>query len=258
MEDYPQEVREPPKGEKPVVSTEVLNSPDWRQVLDWYEYSGDPWEVSIRDTARDFQRKLEEMEGDNLELSGRMVLTCAVILRAKAEGLSGEEETDEVIEGEDDLEPGYWGYSEFEAENYIPDLQVPLKRIQERTVSKSELSDAFSSALEIHERRTERRTDLEDEASRDWGMDLGNEGNFRVKLQRLYRKVKKKLSRGKDVLFSRLLDKNTKEEKFQKFMELLHLQSEGKVKCKQEKPFSEIKVELAGDEEREKSEKEDE
>ncbi len=248
MEDYPEEVQNLEKKGKPVISPDVLDSPDWREVLDWYEYSGDPWEVSVRDTARDFRRELEGMREDNLELSGRMVLTCAVILRAKAEGLSGNDESDEEAEEEDGLEPGYWGYEEFETESYVPDLEVPLKRIKKRTIAKSELGEAFSSALEVHERRMERRTNVENESSPDWGMDLEDEGNFRVKLQRLYRKVKEKLSRGKDVLFSRLLNEDTKEEKFQKFMELLHLQSEGRVKCKQEEPFSEIKVKLAEEE----------
>ncbi|MFW6071113.1 MAG: segregation/condensation protein A [Candidatus Bipolaricaulota bacterium] len=245
MEDYPREVQEFEEGSKPVVSSEVLSSPDWRNVLEWYEYSGDPWEVSVRDTARGFRQELERMEGDNLELSGRMVLTCAVILRAKAEGLSAEGGSVAEEEVEEGLGDGYWGYEEFDSENYIPDLEVPLKRIQQRTVSRNELSEAFSSAIEVHERRKERRENVEEDVSPDWGMDLEDQGSFRVKLQRLYRKVKNKLSQGKRVLFSRLLSENSREEKFQKFMELLHLQSEGKIKCKQEKPFSEIKVELA-------------
>jgi len=245
MEDYPQNVRELETEKNPVVATDLLSRPEWREVLDWYAYSGDPWEVSVRETARGFQETLDEMEGDNLELSGRMVLTCAVILRAKAEGLKQEDESEEMEEAGEELDEGFWGYEEFDSENYVPDLEVPLKRMQERTISRSELSQAFDSAINVHRRRKGRHEEEEEPEGRDWGMELEEESNFRVRLQRLYRKVKEKLSRGKEVLFSRLLNENTKEEKFEKFMELLHLQSEGRVKCRQEEPFSDIKVELA-------------
>jgi chromatin segregation and condensation protein Rec8/ScpA/Scc1 (kleisin family) len=248
MEDQPYNIRELETGENPVVATDLLNTPEWRDVLDWYAYSGDPWEVSVRDTAQGFQEKLDEMNGDNLELSGRMVLTCAVILRAKAEGLKEEDESEEAEEASGGFDEGFWGYEEFDNENYVPDLDVPLKRIQERTISRNELSQAFDSAIKVHRRRKGRHEEEEEPEDQDWGMELQEESNFRVRLQRLYRKVKEKLSRGKEVLFSRLLRESTKEEKFEKFMELLHLQSEGKVKCKQEEPFSDIKVELAKEE----------
>lgn len=228
------------------VTVKDLARPDWRERLDEYTYSTDPWDVSVTELASGFMRELDRIGGKNLELSGRMVLTCAVLLRAKAERLGGRDQPDEEEEFEEDLETGFWGYEEFENDSYIPELELPLKRMSERAVTTDELSQAFSSAVEVYERREERLE--EEETPHSWGMDLESESNFQVKLQRLYRKVKQKLSRGKEVLFSALLDRDTKEEKFEKFMELLHLQSEGKVRCKQERPFSEIKVELTGDE----------
>ncbi len=236
------------KTEGSLVSVKDLTHPDWRERLDEYAYSEDPWEISVVDLASGFMHELDETGGKNLELSGRMVLTCAVLLRAKAEMLGGRAGEDEEEELEEDIDPGFWGYEEFENESYIPELELPLKRMSERAVTRGELSQAFSSAVEVHERREERWEMEEEESLYDWGMDLESESNFQVKLQRLYRKVKQKLSRGKEVLFSTLLDRDTKEEKYNKFMELLHLQSEGKVRCKQERPFSEIKVELADDE----------
>ncbi|MBS3736302.1 MAG: segregation/condensation protein A [Candidatus Bipolaricaulota bacterium] len=229
------------------VTVQDLTRPDWRERLDEYTYSTDPWDVSVTELASGFMRELDKIGGKNLKLSGRMVLTCAVLLRAKAERLGGRDQTDEQEELEEDLNTGFWGYEEFENDSYIPELELPLKRMSERAVTTDELSQAFSSAVEVYERREE-RLEEEEETPHSWGMDLESESNFQVKLQRLYRKVKQKLSRGKEVLFSSLLDRDTKEEKFEKFMELLHLQSEGKVRCKQERPFSEIKVELTEDE----------
>lgn len=230
------------------VSVKDLSRPDWRERLDDYAYNEDPWKVSVADLASGFMREVDEIGGKNLELSGRMVLTCAVLLRAKAERLGGREEPAEEEGFEEEIEPGFWGYEEFENESYIPELELPLKRMSERAVTTDELSQAFSSAVEVYERREERWETEEEDSPYGWGMDLDNEDNFRVKLQRLYRKVKNKLSRGKEVLFSTLLDRDTKEEKFNTFMELLHLQSEGKVQCKQDRPFGEIKVELREDE----------
>lgn len=247
MDKEMREEKEFSEGGDSPVTVRDLSHPNWRERLDEYTYQGDPWEISVTDLASGFMRELDELGGKNLELSGRMVLTCAVLLRAKAERLGGRDQPDEEEEFEEDLDTGFWGYEEFENESYIPELELPLKRMSERAVTTGELSQAFSSAVEVYERREE-RWETKEESPYDWGMDLESESNFQVKLQRLYRKVKEKLSRGKEVLFSTLLDRDTKEEKFQKFMELLHLQSEGKVRCKQERPFSEIKVELTDDE----------
>ena len=236
------------RNEGSPVSVEDLTRPDWRARLDEYTYEKDPWDISVVDLASGFMRELDETGGKNLKISGRMVLTCAVLLRAKAEMLGGRDQSTEEEEFEDDFDSGFWGYEEFENESYIPELELPLKRMSERSVTRDELSQAFSSSVEVHERRKERREEEEEDSPYGWGMDLESESNFQVKLQRLYRKVKQKLSRGKEVLFSTLLDRNTKEEKFNTFMELLHLQSEGKVRCKQEKPFSEIKIELNDEE----------
>ncbi|MBS3787104.1 hypothetical protein KGY79_02775 [Candidatus Bipolaricaulota bacterium] len=235
------------------VTVRDLTRPDWRERLDEYTYSTDPWEVSVTELASGFMSELDELSGRNLKISGRMVLTCAVLLRAKAERLAGRDREDEEEELEEGSDVGFWGYEEFESDSYIPELELPLKRMSERAVTKEELSQAFSSAVEVYERREERLETEDEESPYNWGMDLGAEDNFQVKLQRLYRKVKEKLSRGKEVLFSSLLDRETKEEKFEKFMELLHLQSEGKVRCKQEKPFSEIKVELSDEDSPEES-----
>ncbi len=229
------------------VTVSGLTRPDWRERLDEYTCSTDPWKVSVTELASGFMSELDELGGKNLKISGRMVLTCAVLLRAKAERLESRDQEDEEEELEEGSGAGFWGYEEFESESYVPELELPLKRMSERAVTKDELSQAFSSAVEVYERREERLETEEEESSYNWGMDLGGEDNFQVKLQRLYRKVKEKFSRGKEVLFSTLLDRETKEEKFHTFMELLHLQSEGKVRCKQESPFSEIKVELASD-----------
>lgn len=246
MEEYSEEVQELASREVSVVSVEDLTSPKWREILDWYAYTGDPWELSIADMAQKFRQELEHSDGRNLELSGRMVLTCAVILRAKAEGLVDKEQQTDEDGLEDDIQSEYWGYEEFETDTYIPNLEVPLKRINKRTITKDELCHAFTSAVDVYERREERWSTEEDHAPNDWGLNFQGE-DFQVKLQRLYRKVKEKWSRGKEVLFSRLLNEDTSEEKFRTFMELLHLQSEGKIVCRQDEPFSEIEVELMED-----------
>ncbi len=230
-----------------VISVEGLLDPGWRERIDEFACTKDPWQVSIGEMAEEFQRELDRLEGGNLDLSGRMVLTCAILLRAKAEGLGGRD-TGEEEEFEEEMDPEFWGYEEFEDENYIPDLEVPLKRVNKRTVTRDELKGAFNKAIEVHERREERWGEVDEEVTPDWGMNLEGENNFRVKLQRLYRKVKEKLSRGKEVIFSTLLDRDTREEKFSTFMELIHLQSEGKIECEQEEPFGEIKVSLSEEE----------
>ncbi|MFB6215321.1 MAG: hypothetical protein ABEI54_05550, partial [Candidatus Bipolaricaulia bacterium] len=159
------------EGEGSPVTVKDLTHPDWRERLDEYTYSTDPWEVSVTELASGFMREIDEIGGKNLELSGRMVLTCAVLLRAKAERLGGRDRPDEEEEFEEDLDTGFWGYEEFENDSYIPELELPLKRMSERAVTRDELSQAFSSAVEVYERREE-HLEEEEETPYSWGMDL--------------------------------------------------------------------------------------
>jgi len=225
------------------LNSRMLLSPHWQEMLDEYASNRDPWEISVVDLARDFQRQLENLQEKDFELSGRMVISCAVLLRVKAQELGEREEHAQEEEFDDILEPDFLTYEEFDSEQFVPMLEIPVKRINKRAVTRNELESAFEKAKEVHERRRERREQDSDFPEPDWGIVLEDQESFQVRLQRLYRKIKQKLTQGKRVLFSTLLRKNTGEEKFNMFMELLHLQSEGKLSCSQEEPFSEIFIE---------------
>ncbi|MFP3952787.1 MAG: hypothetical protein ACLFVS_01530 [Candidatus Acetothermia bacterium] len=227
------------------INPETLASPYWQDILDQYASYEDPWEISVVKMAQDFQRQLKELQEEDFELSGRMVVSCAVLLRVKAQEL-GDRSSEGIEEDEFDdfVEPDFLAYEEFEDEQFVPTLEVPVKRLNRRAVTRDELEVAFEDAARVYRRREKRRDAEPDLDDPDWGLDLEDGEDLHVRLQRLYRKVKKKWSRGKKVLFSTLLNRKTKEEKFHTFLELLHLQSEGKVECHQEEPFSEILVEV--------------
>ncbi len=225
------------------LDSRILLSPHWQEMLDQYANNRDPWEISVMELARDFEQQLDNLQRKDFELSGRMVISCAVLLRVKAQELGEREESTEEEEFDEMIEPDFLAYEEFDSDQFIPTLEVPIKRINRRSVTKNELESAFHEAIEVHERREERREEESEVRDTDWGINLENKEGFRVRLERLYRRVKQKLSQGKQVLFSTLISRDTKEEKFNTFLELLHLQSEGKLYCRQEEPFSDILIE---------------
>lgn len=230
------------------INSETLSSPHWEEMLDQYASYEDPWEISVINMARDFQRQLENLQDDDFELSGRMVISCAVLLRVKAQELGERQGSTEEDEQMDDfIEPDFLAYEEFEDDQFVPTLDVPVKRINKRAVTADELETAYEDAERVYRRRKKRREDESREEEPDWGLDFGDEENFQVRLQRLYRRVKQKWSQGKRVLFSKLLNRETREEKFNTFLELLHLQSDGKINCKQDEPFSDIVIEVGRD-----------
>ncbi len=229
------------------INSVTLSSPYWQDILDQYASYEDPWEISVVEMARDFQRQLAELQDEDFELSGRMVVSCAVLLRVKAQELGERSEGGEEEEFDEYIEPDFLAYEEFDDEKFVPTLEVPVKRINRRAVTRDELERAFEDAARVYRRREKRRDEEPELEDPDWGIDLDDGEDFHVRLQRLFRKVKKKWSQGKKVLFSTLLNRESREEKFDTFLELLHLQSEGKINCKQEEPFSDILIEVGKD-----------
>lgn len=230
-------------SEEDRIDSRILLSPYWQEMLDQYANNRDPWEISVIELARDFEQQLENLQEKDFELSGRMVISCAVLLRVKAQELGERKESAAEDEFDEMIEPDFLAYEEFDSDQFIPTLEMPVKRINKRSVTKNELESAFEEAIEVHERRKNRREEESEVPDTNWGINLEDREGFRVRLERLYRRVKRKLSQGKQVLFSTLLSRDAKEEKFNMFLELLHLQSEGKLYCQQEEPFSEILIE---------------
>lgn len=226
-----------------MLSLEDLGTRRWQEIVEDLVSDADPWEISVVEMARHYRRMVEGVDPDNLELTGRMVIVCAWFLRLKAEQLGGQKlvgsEEEELI-GWDE---GLYSYEDFGESSFVPLLNVPVKPVNKRLVSKGELREARDDALRVYSRRKERYSyEMENEDSNWWGVEFQDTDGIRKKLDQLFEKVKTMFTRGKRVLFSHLLDQNSEDEKLSKFIQLLHLEGEGKVECKQDEPFGEIEI----------------
>lgn len=233
--------------------TIALTTNNWNDAVEQIFEEIEPWELSVVSLARFYRHHLESLNRDDFLVPGRMVLACAVLIRLKADYLGDLDSNQPGEDEESEPPPQQFGdYEQFREDTYIPTLDLPIKAINPRSPSKSELQQAKQDALRISERRESRQQEGElEENPPGWGIDLGGTDGIRSKLDHLFQVLKSKISQGKRVLFSHLLQEQTREEQLSKFIQLLHLDSEGKVKCNQNDLFGEIEVELAPDQDEE-------
>jgi chromatin segregation and condensation protein Rec8/ScpA/Scc1 (kleisin family) len=226
----------------PEFSIEELRGRDWENVLDRFTEDMDPWAVDIIKLADRYKSYIERLDEFDLEIPARMILICSILLRMKAnvvQGLEEEEEQEPVEEEfEDEFEEEMGWHDEIE----IPEqpLEPPVKKTTERRVSLDELKDALSKALNIQQKREMRRQQRQEEEEELIEIE---ENDIRDKLDSLMDRLTDFFSKGSDsVAFERVLDRQDREEKIDKFIQVLHLETDEKVRCEQEEFFGEIEI----------------
>jgi|GEM_PF-2083533 len=228
---------------------EELRSRNWKEKLEELREEPDPWHLSVTDIARSYRTKLVGVSGSDLEISARMIRVCALLLRLKAdllEGKEGEGQWEQQMEEALEEEFGFVPYEEFEQSQFVPQLELPLKRIPTRTVSRQDLARSRREAQKLMEKRKRDRDEQgEEEEDWNWGLTLDDMSGVRDRLQNLYGRIKRKVKRGGRLLFSQLLgDEPDKKDELEEFIHLLHLRGQGKVECEQEEPFGDIEIKV--------------
>lgn len=220
---------------------EELTSEKWENTIEKLIENSDVWGLSVADLAKNYRVTISRVGEENLELPGRMLVVCSRVLKTKADDLSGRNNGNGS--NGDGAELGgenFFDYAEFAEESFVPSLELPVKREHQRIIAKEELKQARESAIDVYESRRKGREEDED---RQW-LEMNFTGkDIRSRLNSLWKKIKDKLKQGTSVIFSELLnEEEDREEKLEKFIHLLHLQSEGKISCKQEQPFGNIEI----------------
>jgi len=229
------------------IPVEELVGQSWEGVLHRLTADMDPWDIDVSELAhryRDYLHALRELE---FEIPGRMVLTCSILLRMKSDLLLAQEratdrdglvaELDEAVDdalqgGIDPVDPS--------------DFRLPIVRAPRRQVTLLDLRTALHGAMKVSRRRAERlieHVDLEDEYDPFEAFELGG-ADFAERLKRLLDKIKNLLSGRRVLSFFRLLDKGDKEERVDRFFEILHLAAEGQISCTQKEFLGDISIRL--------------
>ncbi|MBE0635515.1 segregation/condensation protein A [Candidatus Bipolaricaulota bacterium] len=228
------------------IPIEELIGETWEGVLARLTSDMDPWNIDLSELARRYRAYLHALQRNDFEISGRMVLTCSVLLRMKSDDLLAMEyrtdrdglvaELEEAIEQEEFL---------WEEPPNPEEFSLPVLRRPRRQVTLGDLRTALTSALKVSRRRAERLIDYVDVEDFDpfAGFEIGGI-DITERLHSLLSKIKSFLSGRRVLSFFRLLEKGDKEERVQRFFEILHLAASGEIECSQSEFLGDILIKL--------------
>jgi segregation and condensation protein A len=228
------------------IPVEELIGETWEGVLTRLTSDMDPWNIDLSELARRYRSYIHALQDLNFEIPGRMVLTCSILLRMKSdELLAMEYRTDRdglVAQIEDAIEQEEFIWEE----PADPDaFALPVLRRPHRQVTLTDLRKALTSALKVSRRRAERLIDhVEiDEFDPFEHFEIGGL-DFSDRLHSLLTRIKDFLSGRRVLSFFRLLERGDKEERVQRFFEILHLAASGEIECSQTEFLGDILIKL--------------
>ena len=213
----------------------VIEKENWEEVI-YYIVSLeniDPWDVDLVKLTDSFLKFIKNIEELDFRIPAKVVFVAAILLRLKSDNLSifEEEETDEILK---EQKP----FAELGIDPNLVQLGYPMKRIPKRQVTLDELVTALRKALAVKERKTERvivaRGQLE---------DIGKaEEDMTKKIEEMMKEIQEMLSKMDKVEFSKIVKTWKRDKIVEKFIPLLHLESDEKISCEQEDYFKEILI----------------
>lgn len=218
----------------------------WEGILQRMTVDMNPWDIDIVELAHRYRDYVDALRELHFEVSGRMVLTCSILLRMQSDDLLASErpanrnglieELEEAIEEE---------AAEWEAPAEPEEFSLPLFRRPRRQVTVFDLKKALASAMKVSLRRVRRRTEFVDQEEDDIFDDfaLGGE-TYGQRLHSLFAKIKDLLTGHRIISFFRLLDRGDKKERVTCFFEVLHLAAKGEIDCQQEEFLGDITIML--------------
>lgn len=262
LRDFLTEARERiTPGTDPDIATEdiqAIREADWEQVLERFTEDMDPWAIDIVKLADRYKSYIERLERFDLEVPGRIIVVGAVLLRMKTEVLRHEYSDAEETVSEDELEheveeelDDVFDFEEDELDA-VEDEQLripeavptpPVKKRGKRKVTLDELKNALEKAVEIGNKREERQTERKE--AKDYGIEV-EEDDITNRLDQLYTSLRDRIGGNDDevVTFSDLVEQEEKQERINKFVHLMHLETDAKVDCMQEEWLGDLHIEV--------------
>lgn len=227
------------------VPIEELVGESWEGVLHRLTADMDPWDIDIVELARRYRDYLQALRELEFVVPGRMVLTCSVLLRMKSDVLLAAHaptpRDDLVAELEDAVD------AELAAPVDPGEFALPVVRKPARQVTLRDLETALAGAFKVSRRRAGRLIERagfgDDEHDPFSGFEIGGQ-DFTDRLRGVLERIKNLLSGRRVLSFFRLLDQGDKEERVQRFFEILHLAADGQIRCSQKEFLGDILIRL--------------
>lgn len=217
----------------------------WDETLEILTADMDPSSIDIKVLADRYREYIQELEEFDLEVPARAIRLCAALLKIKTLAMTGEQ-----IEEEREENPmAFDDDEELLDEEMIeddepdlrtgPDLEMPVKPKPKRRMSLNELKDALDDAMEVKERREERQ-EMREEIDHELEVD---EKSLDEKINSLFSRLTNLIgSSSKKVKFDQLVEDKESEEQLEKFLHVLHLEDDQKVRCIQEDFLDDLHV----------------
>jgi len=213
----------------------ILEKENWEEVI--YHIVSiehlDAWNIDLVKLTESFLRYMKKIEEIDFRVPARVVFVAAVLLRLKADYLSIFEE-EETIE-----QAAQQQFVDLGIDPNLVQLGVPMKRIPKRQITLEELMDALRKAMIVREKKTERR--------KIWRARLEaqiSEEDITKRIEEMMKEIDELMRKTNTdkVGFTDIVKKWNRSKIIEKFIPLLHLENDKKIKTEQEDYFKEIYI----------------
>ena len=232
------------------IPIEELVGESWEGVLHRLTDDMQPWDIDLTVLANRFREYLDALSQLQFEIPGRMVLACSILLRMKSDDLLAAArpmqrgglvaEIEDALDDVEDLDL-------YEPVDPGDVFRLPVVRKPGRQVTLSDLRKALTSAMKVSRRRAERllrRVEFEEDDEDPFAnYEIGGT-DFTDRLRALFERIRELLAGRRILSFFRLLQQGTKEERVQRFFEVLHLTAEGQISCSQKDFLGDITIRI--------------
>jgi len=206
----------------------------------------DPWDLDVIKVADKFLTKVEEMERENLKISGNTLLFSSILLRKKSEMLVDDEEEheEEVMYDDQDWTPCFYDLEYQE----LPELELPARRESSRSATLIDLIDEFENAMETKQKRKKRRKQKNQETKKtqEKVRNLAHEEDIEQDIKKVHELLKTKFQKEKKekIKFKEILNNQNPKEIISKYIPLLFLAARKKIWIKQTEINKDIEIKL--------------
>ncbi|MFH0869027.1 MAG: segregation/condensation protein A [archaeon] len=206
-----------------------------------------PWDIDVSVLAKEYLETIKKLKEMNFRLSGKVILAGAILLKLKAERLGvnqllslldPDKYQQEIDEGDDTFD--------LEREKHFTKagLNLTIPRARKRKVTVFELVEALKKALDVDIKRAERLAAWKNQPIRP--LPEIHRVDIFAKIEAVFAKIRqfvKKFNK-KTMLFEELIPSKNKKDVIWTLIPLLHLANQDKISLRQDKPFSQLYVDV--------------
>lgn len=212
-----------------------------------------PWDIDVRFLAEKYREAVTGLKHIDFRMSGKFLLAAAILLKMKSENFNIEEYLnipEEYFEDFlEDLDVEFMVEEfknqalkqSFNESKVVVDLRMPRERM--RPVSIDDLVNALKEAIDVQERREDRKKELKEKMN--YHADVVPI-DITTKIKELYDNIINFFTnlRREEVLFTELVPSNEKKDIVWTFVPLLHLSNDGKIDISQKIQFGDISIKM--------------